>query len=67
MEFIETVTFTRLIKSLLNDEEYRALQNAVLERPDQAYAFLECAGCVKPASVLGHVANAADYAFGTFT
>jgi hypothetical protein len=34
MEFVETPLFTRLITALLNDEEYRALQNALLLNPD---------------------------------
>jgi hypothetical protein len=34
MEFVETPLFTRLITALLNDEEYRALQNTLLFNPD---------------------------------
>jgi hypothetical protein len=34
MEFVETPLFTRLITALLNDEEYRALQNTLLLNPD---------------------------------
>ena len=33
MEFIETPTFTRLLASLLTDDEYRALQNVLVENP----------------------------------
>ena len=33
MEFIETPTFTRLLTALLTDDEYRALQNALVENP----------------------------------
>ena len=33
MEFIETPTFTRLLTDLLSDEEYRALQNVLVENP----------------------------------
>lgn len=33
MEFIETPTFTRLIVELLSDDEYQALQIALLENP----------------------------------
>lgn len=33
MEFIETPTFTRLILALLSDDEYRELQNALVEDP----------------------------------
>ena len=33
MEFIETPTFTRLLTALLNDNEYRELQNVLVENP----------------------------------
>lgn len=33
MEFIETPTFSRLLSALLDDEEYRELQNVLLEDP----------------------------------
>ena len=35
MEFIETPIFTRLVRELLAEDEYRALQCTLLERPDQ--------------------------------
>jgi hypothetical protein len=35
MEFVETPTFTRLVTALLSDEEYRALQNELLEDPER--------------------------------
>ena len=35
MRFIETSVFTRAVRSLFNDEEYRALQLALLLRPEQ--------------------------------
>jgi hypothetical protein len=34
MEFSETPAFTKIIKDLLNDEDYRAFQNDLLERPE---------------------------------
>ena len=34
MEFIETPTFTRLVTALLSDEEYRHLQECLLQAPD---------------------------------
>jgi hypothetical protein len=34
MVIIETSIFTKKINTLLNDEEYRALQNVLVERPD---------------------------------
>ncbi len=34
MEFIETPTFTRLVTSLLSDEEYRELQNVLVLEPN---------------------------------
>ena len=33
MEFIETPTFTRLVLDLLSDDEYRELQNSLVEDP----------------------------------
>ncbi len=35
MEFIETPTFTRLITDLLTDNEYRLLQNILVEDPER--------------------------------
>jgi len=35
MEFIETPTFTRLITSLLPDDEYRLLQTELVENPEK--------------------------------
>jgi len=34
MIFIETPTFTRLIETLLNDDEYLKLQEELVKRPD---------------------------------
>ena len=34
MRFIETPVFTRAIVALLDDEEYRSLQRAMLRRPE---------------------------------
>ena len=34
MEFIETPLFTRLVKKLLDDDEYRELQEVLIYRPD---------------------------------
>ena len=33
MEFIETPTFTRMVTELLSDDEYRELQNTLVEDP----------------------------------
>ena len=35
MRFVETPIFTREVRNLLQDEEYRALQLALLFRPEQ--------------------------------
>ena len=35
MRFLETAIFTKRVKDLLRDEEYRALQIALLLRPEQ--------------------------------
>ncbi|MEO9586806.1 MULTISPECIES: type II toxin-antitoxin system RelE/ParE family toxin [Marinobacter] len=34
MLFIETSTFTKLLSNYLTDEEYRGLQNYLLQKPD---------------------------------
>lgn len=33
MEFIETPTFTRMVTELLSDDEYREMQNVLVEDP----------------------------------
>ena len=35
MEFIETPTFTRMVTALLSDDEYRHLQNELVEDPER--------------------------------
>lgn len=35
MEFIETPTFSRLLSALLDDDEYRELQNVLVEDPER--------------------------------
>lgn len=35
MEFIETPTFTRLVTDLLSDDEYRELQNELVDDPER--------------------------------
>jgi len=35
MEFIETPVFTKHITALMSDEEYRALQNELVEAPER--------------------------------
>jgi len=35
MEFIETPTFTRMVTELLSDDEYRELQNTLVEDPER--------------------------------
>jgi len=34
VEFIETATFTKMVTTLLTDDEYRALQNELVEAPE---------------------------------
>ena len=34
MVIVETQIFTKLIKELMSDEDYRALQEALVNRPD---------------------------------
>ncbi len=35
VEFIETPTFTRMVTTLLTDDEYRELQNVLVEDPER--------------------------------
>ena len=35
MEFIETPTFTRMVTALLSDDEYRDLQNELVDDPER--------------------------------
>ena len=35
MEFIETPTFSRLLSALLSDDEYRELQNVLVDDPER--------------------------------
>ena len=46
MVFIEASTFSKLLRSYLSDEEYRGLQNVLLERPN-AGAIIQRSGGVR--------------------
>lgn len=46
MVFIEASTFSKLLRRYLSDEEYRGLQNVLLERPD-AGAIIQRSGGVR--------------------
>jgi hypothetical protein len=35
MDFIETPTFTRMVTALLSDEEYRVMQNQLVDDPER--------------------------------
>jgi len=47
MKFIETPIFTRRLKSLLNDEEYRNLQNHLLAFPESGKIIIGSGGLRK--------------------
>ena len=47
MRFVETTIFTRQIQSLLTDDEYRALQSALVLRPEQGSVIRNSAGLRK--------------------
>ncbi len=47
MRFVETPVFTKLVKELLPDEEYRALQIALLLRPEQGFVIKGSGGLRK--------------------
>ena len=59
MEFVETPTFTRLVTALLSDEEYRALQNELLEDPERGALIQGGGGFASCASRCGEAASAA--------
>ena len=46
MEFIETPTFTRMVTTLLTDDEYRLLQNELVDDPERG-AVIEKGGGVR--------------------
>ena len=46
MVFLETSIFSKLLPDYLNDDEYRGLQNLLIERPD-AGAILQRSGGVR--------------------
>ena len=46
MVFVETSIFSKLLPDYLNDEEYRGLQNFLMERPD-AGAVIQRSGGVR--------------------
>ena len=47
MRFIETLVFTRAIGDLMDDEEYRAVQLALLLRPELGPVIRRSAGLRK--------------------
>lgn len=47
MELIETAVFTRQAAALWDDEEYRAFQRSLLERPDQGTVITGSGGLRK--------------------
>jgi hypothetical protein len=53
VEFIETPTFTRQVLTLLNDEEYRGLQNTLANDP-------ECGTLIKSGGGIRKVRHAAQ-------
>lgn len=47
MVIIETPIFTRLIKEMMNDDEYRELQEALVSRPDSGSLIKKSGGLRK--------------------
>jgi len=47
MRFVETPVFTKRVKDLLSDEDYRALQVALLLRPEQGLVIKGSSGLRK--------------------
>ncbi len=46
MEFIETPTFTRTVTALLSDDEYRGLQDELVDDPERG-AVIEHGGGIR--------------------
>jgi mRNA-degrading endonuclease RelE of RelBE toxin-antitoxin system len=46
MEFVETPTFTRLVSALLSDDEYRVMQQTLVENPARG-ALIEQGGGIR--------------------
>jgi mRNA-degrading endonuclease RelE of RelBE toxin-antitoxin system len=44
MEFIETATFTRLVTQLMTDDEYREMQNVLVEYPERGDLIIQGRG-----------------------
>lgn len=60
MEFIETPTFSRLLTTLLSEEEYRGLQNTLVENPERGDIIKNGGGsvsCVTLPSATARVAG----------
>jgi hypothetical protein len=53
MEFIETSAYRKIITDLINDEQHRAIQNQLLERPDLGTAIPGASGLRKARFGLG--------------
>jgi hypothetical protein len=65
MVFIETPVFTKLVKDLLLDEEYRKLQEALLLRPESGALIPN--GVVYAKSVGESAGEASEVGCGLFT
>ena len=61
MRFVETPVFTRVIRALIDDESYRALQLALMLRPEQGPVIKGSAVCGRYAGCARVVARAAAY------
>ncbi len=60
ISFVETKLFTRLVQEYLSDDEYRALQQALLQDPRLALRSLvpaECGSCAGASRVAASVAD----------
>ncbi len=47
MEFIETPTFTRMVTAMLSDDEYRGLQNELVDDPERGVVIEKGGGIRK--------------------
>ena len=61
MRFVETSIFTIEAKGLLPDEEYHALQVALMLRPEQGWSSPDRVGCENCGGRGGGMASAAGF------
>ena len=60
MEFIESLTFTRIITELVSDDDYAEFQSELAKHPERGGPMAECGGIEKPEWLLKAEARAVE-------